>query len=345
MEIKEKDTIVLRSSPGTRIEIIAKIFEDDRRIFTLTIQKYNPASGPSGRFHFSFVGEEITQLLRFLTNAKRLDFSSAASINVSDSELEDMLLSTQQVHRLVHENIDALSAALSNDVTSQEIISLAYRKRQLSHFERLLNDRTFFLQQCAMQKCGAEAVWQAFFEENPWIFGYGLSYIFLGGLDGGKLERVVKGFDLLGHGRRADAVMRTHALVSSICFVEIKHSDTELLRATEYRPGVWGPSTELTSAISQLQATVAAAVENLRSHFRLMDENGNPTADEIFAMMPRSFLVVGNLSQVTGEHGANSEKFRSFELFRRNVLSPEIVTFDELYHRAKYITETSTSTR
>jgi hypothetical protein len=38
-----------------------------------------------------------------------------------------------------------------------------------------------------------------------------------------------------------------------------------------------------------------------------------------------------------GEHGVNTEKFRSFELLRRNTFLPEIITFDELYERARFI--------
>jgi hypothetical protein len=34
-------------------------------------------------------------------------------------------------------------------------------------------------------------------------------------------------------------------------------------------------------------------------------------------------------------------KFRSFELFRRNIWRPEIVTFDELFQRAKFIVDHS----
>ena len=37
------------------------------------------------------------------------------------------------------------------------------------------------------------------------------------------------------------------------------------------------------------------------------------------------------------EHGVNTEKYRSFELYRRNISRPEIITFDELYERAKFI--------
>ena len=43
------------------------------------------------------------------------------------------------------------------------------------------------------------------------------------------------------------------------------------------------------------------------------------------------------LSEFSGEHGENEEKFSSFELLRRNLTNPEVITFDELYQRAKYI--------
>ncbi len=54
---------------------------------------------------------------------------------------------------------------------------------------------------------------------------------------------------------------------------------------------------------------------------------------------PRSFLVIGSLSEFHTVHGVNEEKYSSFELFRRNLKSPEVVTFDELFERAKYIVE------
>jgi len=53
--------------------------------------------------------------------------------------------------------------------------------------------------------------------------------------------------------------------------------------------------------------------------------------------MPKSFLVIGSLKEFVGEHGINEDRYRSFELFRRHTLSPEILTFDELYERARSI--------
>ncbi len=71
----------------------------------------------------------------------------------------------------------------------------------------------------------------------------------------------------------------------------------------------------------------------------MKDDTGTPTGESVFLYQPRSFLVIGSLSEFLAEHGINEEKYSSFELFRRNLKSPEVVTFDELFERAKYIVE------
>jgi hypothetical protein len=65
----------------------------------------------------------------------------------------------------------------------------------------------------------------------------------------------------------------------------------------------------------------------------MKDEDGNDLDEEVYAIEPRSYLVIGNLRELRG----NSDKVTCFELYRRKLTSPEIVTFDELYHRAKFI--------
>jgi hypothetical protein len=180
-------------------------------------------------------------------------------------------------------------------------------------------------------------VWQKFFEQNTWIFGYGLSYIQLSALDDKKLEQVVQGHRVSEHGKRVDALLRTRGVISSLCFAEIKTHRTKLLGSEPYRSGCWPPSVELSGAVSQVQGTVALATETIRSKLSVNDGLGNPTGEEAFNYMPKSFLVAGSLHEFRGEHGVNQDRFRSFELFRRNTHSPEIVTFDELYERARFI--------
>ena len=67
----------------------------------------------------------------------------------------------------------------------------------------------------------------------------------------------------------------------------------------------------------------------------LKDEAGTRTGNIVYAVEPRSYLVVGNLAQIIG----NDDKITCFELFRRNIRAPEIITFDELYSRAGCIVE------
>ena len=60
-------------------------------------------------------------------------------------------------------------------------------------------------------------------------------------------------------------------------------------------------------------------------------------ADMTFLTRPRSFLVIGRLDELIGDGGGpNLSKVRSFELFRRSLAEPEIVTFDELLARAEW---------
>jgi hypothetical protein len=54
---------------------------------------------------------------------------------------------------------------------------------------------------------------------------------------------------------------------------------------------------------------------------------------------PRAFIVIGTLDEFVSEHGVNTEKVRSFELYRNSIVGIEILTFDELYERSRFIVE------
>ncbi len=71
--------------------------------------------------------------------------------------------------------------------------------------------------------------------------------------------------------------------------------------------------------------------------FRPVDGDGAPTGELIHTYQPRSFLIIGSLAEFAAQQGVNREKFASFELLRRNVRQPEIITFDELLERARFI--------
>jgi len=217
------------------------------------------------------------------------------------------------------------------------LFAIGYRKKQLEVYRNLISDENYFSSLKEKKSCSNEGLWQKFFEKNPWIFGYGLGYIFLSSLDDKVLEQVVQGYSLTSHGKRVDALMKTKGIISSLCFVEIKTHETPLLDNKPYRSGCWAPSKDLSGAVSQVQGTVSSAVDNLRNKVILEDQEGNLKGEEVFNFQPKSYLVIGSLSEFEGNHGVNKDKYRSFELYRKNTTNPEIITFDELYERAKYI--------
>ena len=334
-----KDEMVLRQTPAGRYEIKATFLEDDRSIRTLTIQKYNSKSGPSDKLYFSFIGDEIDTLISFVAGVKTVPLDGAAKVHLSDEVLRDIILDQGQARRIFAKNSELfLQLAQKEDIT-RDLVAVGYRRKQLQRFESLLNDADYFAGEKERLECRPEDVWQKFFEANTWIFGYGLSYQFLAKLDEGKLEQIVRGRDLTAAGKRSDALMKTRGIISSLCFVEIKRHDTPLLGSGPYRPDVWPPSGDLTGGVSQVQTTVHAAIESLGHKLIPRDDLGDPTGEVLFNIEPRSCLVVGSLEQFQTGRGINVPKFRSFELYRRHTWRPEIITFDELLQRARFIVE------
>lgn len=333
---KERDEIVLREKPDAATCIKAKFIEDHRGVSVLAVQKFDAETGMPYGVGFSFVGEEIGRFCEFLANIQSVSFKNGGAVNISDEELRKIALTSQQAKQLVTENEELVVEALRNSVTKSDLVAIGYRKKQLEVFARLLEDEEYFADLKRRKSCRDEALWQMFFEANPWIFGYGLSYIYSSGLDDRKLEQVVHGYRVGQSGKRVDALLRSRAIASTLCFVEIKTHKTELLDV-QYRGGCWSPSRDLTGAISQVLGTVSYASETIFGKLRMVDKDGFPTQEEAFNFSPKSFVVVGSLSEFTGEHGVNEAKLRSFELYRRNLHQPEIVTFDELYERARHI--------
>ncbi|MCT2581126.1 MAG: DUF4263 domain-containing protein [Mesorhizobium sp.] len=331
-----KGEVILRETPAGRFQIKATFFETSRGIQTLTIQKFTKHGGKE---YFTFLPGEVTRLLKFLTDIKRINFPDEGKVNIADADLEQLLLSPEQIKRVAGDNQQLLAALARNEITTEDVVALGYRKRELRVFDRFLTEPAFFKATQEHRGLSPEGVWQRFFERNPWIFGTSLSLIHFGPLDDRKMEQVVRGFSVMGPGKRVDALLRSHALISTTCFVEIKRHDTSLVSDDQYRSGIWQPSKELSGAVAQVQGTVAAALDQWQSQETVYDVDGNPTGEVIFTTEPRSYVICGSLTEFQTNPGVNDRKFRSFELYRRNLVRPEVVTFDELYQRARLIVE------
>lgn len=95
--------------------------------------------------------------------------------------------------------------------------------------------------------------------------------------------------------------------------------------------------------VAQVQGTVHRASMQLNERISQKDETGAEVPGEFgYLLKPKSFLIVGQLNEFVGPAGGhNVDKVRSFELYRRNLGEPEIITFDELLARANWIVESN----
>lgn len=334
-------SVAIHATHGGRREIVAKFWENERGLQVLTIRAYRDGN-TSGEIHFSFVGAQIKRLTDFLDSIRTMPLPSNESFSFTDIELSRLKLSREELKDVIKGNSALLAEIVRSDVTIGDVQALGYRRAQLIKFERLLQERDFFeKEKTRLGVRRAEDVWQRYFEANKWIFGFGLSLVVLGALEDRALEQIVRGASLSGPGKEADAVLKTHGLISSLSFVEIKLQDTELLARSPYRSGAYAISSELAGAVAQSHATVHAALENIRGRLEPVRKDGAPTGEVLYGIKPRSFVVAGQLSEFQTEHGVNEQKYRSFESFRRCLREPEVITFDELYHRARYTIENS----
>jgi len=331
-----KKEVILRLTGGNKKLIKATVFEDNRGIRSLNLQAFTPSNAKPHAGSFTLLGNEIQELIEFINAVQVMPFSGTHSIKVPTDQLRQAILSREQAVLLLEQNEEVVTEALKTRVTKADIVAVGYRRQQLDIFAKLLDDSRYFDKFCE-EFPSPEALWQNFFEKNTWMFGYGLGYLFVSSLDDSKLEQVVQGASLSGYGKRADGVMKTRGAVSNLCFVEIKRHDTPLLSGKPYRVGCWAPSAELAGAVAQVQGTVHAAVETIGMKFTGLDEDGFPTGEEAFNIQPKSYLVVGSLRRLVGDHGVNVGQVKSFELYRRSTTAPEIITFDELYERARFV--------
>lgn len=179
-----------------------------------------------------------------------------------------------------------------------------------------------------------EPAWERFFNENQWIFGYGLRYQFLGQVQN---QANYGGVSVTGKGtQRGEFLMSTEAWQRFTVLVEIKRPDSPIFASKSiekpYRSGVPGFNQEFTSAVSQVQVNARTwALEGSRREADREVLHSKST----YTVAPRSILVFGHTQQLVDADHRNS-----FELFRSHLHRPEIITFDELFHRAKFIVET-----
>lgn len=279
--------------------------------------------------------EQSMRLIELITALDSIPIEGGTTVRVDDQVLRDLFADPEGVNRVYESDPARFQALIKADAEARDVVALQHRRDVVETMQRWLNDDAEF--DIAKQAAGGpERAWQGLLEENPWILGISLGGQLYTSWDQEKLEQVVTARDIRTVGKRTDALMRTAGIVRSMVFAEIKHHRTKLL-AGEYRPGCWRPSDELAGAVVQVQQTVHLTVQSLDDYLPDKGIDGAMLSSGTFLLRPRSFVIVGSLVELTGSSGgAIPDKVRSFELFRRNLQEPEVITFDELLARAEW---------
>jgi len=333
----EWEKYVVDTTPGGRKQLQMHVAREAGAVRKIRIQRV-PTDPHADKLE-NILTLDRAQCIKLIDLIKALDSIPAdgdASVRVDDQVLRDVFSDPDAIGRVYSEDPARFRALIECDATAQDVIALQRRREVVATMRRWLEDDSAF-DAAKDDARGPERAWQALLEDNPWVLGIGLGGQLYTSWDKEKLEQVTTGANIVTVGKRIDALLQTNGLVRSLAFAEIKHHRTALLAKSPYRSAAWGPSEELAGALVQVQQTVRMAVRDLDEFIAERADDGSRTGDGTFVSQPRSFLIIGSLTQLKGSSGgAIDDKVHSFELFRRNVVQPEIITFDELLARAEW---------
>lgn len=329
--INVKGELVLRCSPGGREQIKVVVHDNDNGKMHFVLQKFRGDTGnPYKGSDFYFSQLEFKDLIDFLTLVRFIDLSDVNNFQTRMSDLKTKVLVDKsekellQVFRDAHgdDRIRLLELIKKENLTKEDIDVLSGRKEGLEVFRRKL----------FQDKDWKEPEWQSFFEQNTWIFGYGLNYRFLS-----IIQREASLSDIDVDGKN---VVTGDFLLGTTDFtvlVELKRPDTPLFDSEQNRSRSWRLSKDLIHAVSQILAQKAAWEK--KSFGTNYDKKGDIIRQK--ASDPKCILIVGSREQFSDTERNIDIKLRTFEMFRRDSRNIEILTFDELYDRAYFLVNQS----
>jgi len=299
------------------------------------LQRFN-ASGRALQDSFSLSGHEVDLLRDFLRLIETAPLEDQEGSRLDAATMRKLLSNPEVAQEVYENNRDEIFALIEDDLSARDVLALKRKRLSLNEFECMLDNPDYFTELRAKENGSLrkpEDVWQSFFDSNRWMFGLGLAPQVLLSWEEGALEQTIVGRSITFPGKRVDALLHSAGALSSVCLVEIKRHDTQLMEPDCYRAGAWQAAKELAGGIAQSHANVSGMI---REHEVLThrDRSGFTTGKTAYVCRPRSYLVIGSLTEFTRGQEVNEGRFRSFENLRRSISDPEILTFDELYQRA-----------
>ncbi len=285
---------------------------------------------------------DIQQLKCFLNFINSLDFKeiNERKIILADKAFGNLDEQTiLEITKLLSADGGETVKKLLNEgvFTNQDLVNTGYRKKQLEMYKKLLYDDYLdeYKKTIGKPNTKDELAWQHFFNQNQWIFGYGMDYRFQGIL---QKEFSASDTDAAGgENVKSDFLLGDNNFTT---FVELKLPTTELFGVRKNRSNSWKLSDKLIDSFSQILEHKASGQLKIETAKDLFDDKGRKITQRSYDS--KAILVIGSWNQVKKSSDSDAIKkikTKTFELFRRDSRNIEILTFDELYDRAKFITE------
>lgn len=347
--VSEKENAILYQTSEGRQKIQATVLDVEGKVPVIYISRINVQTGEvacKGEQQICLYPEVAEKLYHFLGKVKSIDYSnpkrfelaaanleglSENSICSSDSYFEELRNLRKHPKRaeIIENMID------EGAITSKDIVNTSFRKKQLSIFKMLIDKCDYwetYASENGIKDKREEKIWQFFFEKNEWIFGYGLDYRFQTIL---QREVYVSDIELDG----SNAVIADYLLGDKkfTTFVEVKKPSTPLFAKLSNRSNSWRLSNDVVYSVSQILEQKASGLIKLDK--QQYDSSGNLITQKAYDS--KVILIMGHWRQLEeSDNDLDREiKKKTFELFRNDSRNIEILTYDELYDRARYIVE------
>jgi len=295
----------------------------------------------------TFSIKKITSFLNFLVEniskiePWKIELSEIATTEKVTKDQLTKFLETEEGREIVKEVLD-------KKTTKEDIINFWYRKEQLKIFNELLDwnlnieefrdteikeNKKIIERYWLTENSKKEKIWQYFFEKNEWIFWYGLDYRFMW-----ILQREIWLNPPTAWWK--DEVKWDYLIWDNkyVHFVEIKLPDTPLFWNKRNRANSWELSKDLFDSKSQILEQKAWWLTRFNQNHWETDLNWEKI--DWKAYDSKTILIIWNLDkevQIESIFKDRQIKEKTFELFRNDSKSIEIITYDELCNRANFI--------
>ncbi|MBD0845111.1 hypothetical protein PB70LOC_01970 [Pectobacterium versatile] len=259
---------------------------------------------------------ELYQRLSQYSVIREIDSSSTGRFVEVSSNHDDIIRLLEHADNT--SLILALQHVISNRLTNDDINTILGRKDALTEYQQMYENPDRY----------NEIDWQRFFERNEWVFGYGLRYRYLSIL---QREAHISHTDLNGSNDVITDFLMSDSRFTKI--VELKTPQTNLFINRQNRADSWRLSSELTDAVSQILAQKANwEIESQRDNYTA---SGERISEETYDA--ECILIIGSLNAISGTEREKKIKRKTFELYRRNLKNIDIICYDELLERARFI--------